>query len=88
MFSSYSLSAAFEASEAFWDIPAFASAAAELPLEAPASSMAEETLLVTDSKLGDVSLFDGLSLVSEGREGMTWLFDNWQLERRRLYETE
>lgn len=46
------------------------SAAAELPFDSPASSMAEATLLVTDSVSMDVSLLEGLSLVREGREGI------------------
>ena len=68
MFSSYSLSAAFDTSEAVCETPAFASAAAEPPLEELALSIAEDTLLVIDSGLMEVSLFEGLSLlVSDGR---------------------
>ena len=68
MFSSYSLSAAFDASEAVCEMPAFASAAAEPPLEELVLSIAEDTLLVIDSGLMEVSLFEGLSLlVSDGR---------------------
>ena len=68
MFSSYSLSAAFDASEAVCETPAFDSAAAEPPLEELALSIAEDTLLVIDSGLMEVSLFEGLSLlVSDGR---------------------
>lgn len=76
MFSSYNLSAALVASDAVCDTPAFASSAAELPLlEDVALSMAEETLLVTDSESMDVSLLDGLSLVREGRDGMMRVVD-------------
>ncbi len=64
MFSSYNLSAALLASDAVCDPPAFASSAAEPPLDVLALSMAEETWLV------DVSLVDGLSLVRDGREGI------------------
>ena len=72
MFSSYSLSAAFDASEAVCDTPAFASSAVEPPLEELVLSIAEDTLLVTDSGLMEVSLFEGLSLlVSDGR-GMVY----------------
>ena len=70
MFSSYSLSAAFDTSEAACDTPAFVCAAAELPFEAPASSMADATWLVTASVLMEVSLLAVLSLVEEGRDGI------------------
>ena len=73
MFSSYSLSAAFDASEAVCETPAFASATAEPPLEALALSIAEDTPLAIDSGLMEVSLFEGLSLlVSDGR-GMVYI---------------
>lgn len=70
MFSSYSLAAALLASDADCDPPAFASSAAEPPLEVWALSMAQETWLVADSVSMDVSLVDGLSLVRDGREGI------------------
>lgn len=66
MFSSYSLSAAFEASEAVCETPALASSPAEPLFE----SIALETLFVTDSGSIEVSLLDGLSLVREGSDGM------------------
>ena len=67
MFSSYNLSAALDASDGVCEMPAFASSLAEPLLE----SIAEETLLVTDSASIEVSLLEGLSLlVREGREGM------------------
>lgn len=71
MFSSYSLFAAFSTSDAVCVTPALVSAAAELPLFSFASSIAEETFLVTDSLSMEVSLVEGLSeLVREGREGI------------------
>lgn len=65
MFSSYSLSAALLASDAVCDPPAFASSAAEPPLEVLAL-----TVLVADSVSTGVSLVDGFSLAKDGREGM------------------
>lgn len=71
IFSSYSLFAAFSTSDAVCATPALVSAAAELPLFSFASSMAEETFLVTDSLSIEVSLVEGLSeLVREGRDGI------------------
>ena len=71
IFSSYSLFAAFSTSDAVCATPALVSAAAELPLFSPASSMAEATFLVTESLSMAVSLLEGFSeLVREGREDM------------------
>ena len=67
MFSSYNLSAALDASDEVCEMPAFASSPAEPLFE----SIAEETLLVTDSGSTEVSLLEGLSLlVREEKEGM------------------
>ncbi len=66
MFSSYNLSAAFDASDVVCETPALASSLADPLFE----SIVSETLLVTDSVSIEVSLLEGLSLVREGREDM------------------